>query len=133
MISMEWMDRKAVEKVVSEIAACPMIKKFYPTIIAKRAHVPLEISFRYLLDFVKQGMLTIKWEVRCIEYDCARTVITMDNIPADGSYEDCPCGDEVEINTDNLFPVFLIMPEYRKSCIEDKHDAGKKKSLGGRR
>jgi len=121
-----WVERKAIEKVVEQIANCHMIKRFYPTIIAKRSGMPLDKVFKYLMDFVDDGMLILKWEIRCSDYNCARTVRTVSKIPKDGTIVDCICGDEVEVTIDNVFPVFEVSLDYRDSIGQEKKELKKK-------
>lgn len=124
-----WVDRKAVEDVVEQIAACRIINRFYPTIIAKRSGISLDKTFRYLLEFVQQEMLILKWEIRCPEYSCARTVKTVVTIPPDETVIDCDCGETVEVTIDNVFPVFEIAADYRTSCIAEKTQLVKKNNV----
>ncbi|WP_027937320.1 hypothetical protein [Anaeroarcus burkinensis] len=121
-----WAERKAIQNAVEEIAACKIVDKFYPTIIAKRSGISIEKTFDYLLTFVKEQMLIVKWEIRC---DCARTVQLLEVLPEqyDNSILDCDCGEDVEVTLDNTYPVFEFAEDYRESCIKERLEPAKKK------
>jgi len=104
-----WMVDRAVDEI-----AMSRIQRFYPTLVAKRTGLPVEVVFERLLQLSIDGKLKLKWEVRCP--NCFRNIIVYDQLPElkDIIY-DCVCGEEVEISRELIFPAFEIDEGYRLS------------------
>jgi len=111
-----WVERKALS----------LIKSFYPTVVSRETDLPLPIVFERLLELVKDEQLILKWEIRCP--NCFFSYEHMDEFPIiNGQTIECPhCGEEFELTTDAVFPVFEITPSY-KSYVREKRDKLKKK------
>lgn len=110
-----WVERKALS----------LIKSFYPTVVSRETDLPLPIVFERLLELVKDKRLILKWEIRCP--NCFFSYEYMDELPIiNGQAIECPhCGEEFELTTDVVFPVFEITPGY-KSHVREKRDELKK-------
>lgn len=114
-----WVDRKALG----------MIRGFYPTALLTEVDYPLHVVFERLLELVNDGKLHLKWEIRCPNYECHRTLDTVDTFPQTEITYECLCGREVDLSPDVIFPVFEITQEYRKDVRESRQEVVKKKSL----
>ena len=117
-----WVERKALG----------MIKGFYPTALLTEVDYPLHVVFERLLELVKDGRLHLKWEIRCPNYECHRTIDRVDTFPHKEITYECLCGQEVDLSPDIIFPVFEITQEYRKDVRESRQEVVKKKFLRSR-
>ncbi|QYY44801.1 hypothetical protein ACKE5C_19020 (plasmid) [Aneurinibacillus thermoaerophilus] len=109
----EW-ELEEVDVFVNRVANS-QVKHFYPTAAAKYTGLPLHLVFERLLKLVDSKKLVLKWEIRCPSYGCGRTVDTTDKL-ADkvGEELQCVCGEDIEVITDIIFPVFELNPEYKE-------------------
>lgn len=124
-----WKQKREVIAILDEIASCALIEKIYPTFIAKKSGYPLSEVFDILVEFVKEEMLDLEWEVRCTEYGCSRTLKILKELPESEETIDCICGEDVEITTDNVFPVFVIPYDYRQHIISENKNPKKKEKF----
>lgn len=113
-----------VDYWVEEAALLP-IAKFYPSAVTAGTEVPVQDVFHKLLTFVEENRLFIRWQIRCQSYDCVRTIAEVDDVQEPvGSVVRCLCGEEYEISSDMLFPVFGFEQDFR-----DKVRARVKKNI----
>jgi len=116
-----------VDKWVHDVAIS-RVDMFYPTLVSKEIGLPLQEVFERLMILVSVGHVYVKWEVRCHTYGCHRTLFWM-NTPAEklGEIICCDfCGEEIEIDFHNVFPVFGVTSDYKVS-IKKNNDATKRR------
>jgi hypothetical protein len=107
-----------IDKVVNRIVSQPILD-FSPAFISNETNLPLPIVFERLIQLVKEGKLTVKWEIRCPDY-CGRKVIVLDDFPDRINLNlECMCGNEFEVTPDMVFPRFEINPEYKRFVLEE--------------
>ncbi|MFM9278039.1 hypothetical protein [Paenibacillus jiagnxiensis] len=97
-----------------EIAATLPIKRFYPSAVAKATGIPLDQVFNRLLHLVKGEALILLYEIRCPEYDCVRTVGTIENLNTVDYLGHCGIHGSFELSPDSIFPVFEFNPIYKE-------------------
>ncbi|CVK21915.1 hypothetical protein [Sporomusa sphaeroides] len=108
-----------IDEVVNEIALWP-VKKFYPTLIAKRTGLPIDTVFTRLLELTKDHKLCVKWELRCPGDNCARTLLVLDEKAV--KLRDVFCqycghdfceGDDGDVY-DYIYPAFEVCKDYKE-------------------
>ncbi|MDW0355034.1 hypothetical protein [Bacillus velezensis] len=109
-----WKEEKLIEEAIDNLAYS-RVKRFYPTYICKVTGIPLENTFTYLLSLVEKGILILKWEIRCPDYDCNSIVARVDELSQyiNKCIECRGCEEEIFVKKDIIFPVFEINEEYR--------------------
>ncbi len=111
-----------IDDQIKYLAVLP-IKRFYPTIVAKQTGLPLQVVFEYLLELAsrEKPKLQLKWEIRCPNYYCARTLYVLDSFPTnlDETIYCKYCGKEFNLSIDIIFPAFIITPEYKNYIKEN--------------
>ncbi|CAM3463673.1 hypothetical protein EDM52_18545 [Brevibacillus invocatus] len=112
-----WVQRKALG----------LTKRFYPTSLMQDLELPLGVIFERLLELTKDGKIVLKWEIRCPNHYCVRTLDTFDTVPSQKEYT-CDCGQEVEVSPEVIFPIFEITDDLRKYARDIRQGEVKKKS-----
>ncbi|QEV91066.1 hypothetical protein F3129_06460 [Bacillus velezensis] len=109
-----WKEEKLIEEAIDNLAYS-RVKRFYPTYICKVTGIPLENTFTYLLSLVEKGILILKWEIRCPDFDCNSIVARVDELSQyiNKRIECRGCEEEIFVKKDIIFPVFEINEEYR--------------------
>ncbi|GIO24119.1 hypothetical protein [Oceanobacillus sp. J11TS1] len=99
-----------------EMLAMSPVKSLYPTAVAKYVNTPVKDIFPHLIDLVKVDELHLKWEIRCLNFDCHQTVCEVDTRNQLESEElSCPkCGHEFGLNERDIFPRFDLNPSYKE-------------------
>ncbi|EOU1569859.1 hypothetical protein LTX14_000809 [Clostridium perfringens] len=103
-----------VEQYVHTLASKKRIKSFYPQAISRKLNIPTDLVFIELTDLAKKGRIHLRYEIKCLED--LDTIKTVDN------YKDMigkkifctSCGKEIEINYNNIYPIFFIDHEYKE-------------------
>lgn len=110
-----------VDDWVDGMASLP-VKRFYPTAVAKDTALPLKDAFDRLLQLVIDQKLLLFWEVRCPNYECSRTInVVQDPNEVIGETIHCGiCGEEIEITTGLVFPIFELSPDYKERMRQKK-------------
>ncbi len=102
-----------VDTLVGTLLQLP-VKRFYPTFISKTLELSYEPVFSRLLDLAKIRQLRLRWEVRCPEYGCSRSLAVLDTLPESLAPVRCDlCGEEYEVTSNMIFPVFYADTQYR--------------------
>lgn len=119
---------REVDNWVESFAMLPLVK-FYPGIVAKATNLPLKDVFNRLLFLANDNVLILSWEIICPNYDCVRTITTIDEKEFTlNSSANCNVCGEVEISEENIFPSFRIDPCY-KEYIKKKYQTTPKNLL----
>ncbi|WP_058830691.1 hypothetical protein [Paenibacillus polymyxa] len=108
-----------VDDWVENAASLP-VRRFYPSAVANFTGLPLEQVFTRLLHLVQGGALVLLYEIRCPEYDCARTVKTVSDKELLKFDFECDIHGEFEVTPGMIFPVFEFNPEFKKRMISKK-------------
>jgi len=125
---MRWEEKRKFNSYIDTIAFSA-VKRFYPTAVAKHTGIQVDETFQLLLELCASGQLKLVWEVRCPKHDCARTLTTLnskENPPLECYCQ--KCGEDIEIDNDNIFPAFEVTEEFRNYVRQES----KKKILSGR-
>ncbi|WP_094605631.1 hypothetical protein SPSIL_021720 [Sporomusa silvacetica DSM 10669] len=123
-----------IDEVVNEIALWP-IKRFYPTLIAKRTGISLDAVFTRLLELTKDQKLCVKWELRCPGDNCARTLLVIDEKTIKLRDVFCQyCGHDFCEEDDGdiyeyIYPVFEVCKDYKEYLRKVNPSIKKKQPL----
>ena len=119
----KWEVKKAVETAVDKLAEATLVQKFYPTYISSLTGYSLKDVLPVLMSFVEDGRLIFELEIRCPNYDCGRTIKTIRSTEdiKDIDSLNCICGEEIEVTTEDLFPVFSFSEDYRRSLANSNN------------
>ena len=98
----KWEIKKAVETAVDKLAEATLVQKFYPTYISSLTGYSLKDVLPVLMSFVEDGRLIFELEIRCPNYNCI-------------------CGEEIEVTTEDLFPVLSFAEDYRRSLVSSNN------------
>ena len=114
----KWEVKKAVETAVDKLAEATLIQKFYPTYISSLTGYSLKDVLPVLMSFVEDGRLIFE-----PNYDCGRTIKTIRSTEdiKDIDSLNCICGEEIEVTTEDLFPVFSFSEDYRRSLANSNN------------
>lgn len=124
----EWELEDMIREVVKEIAE-KKVAKFYPTLVAKATHLPVDTVYSYLLQMVKTNRLILKWEIRC--ENCYRNIDTVTDFSEYlGREIICKfCGTDANITKEQIFPAFEISPKYKIKAKLNEENVKKKTNL----
>ncbi|MCQ6277405.1 hypothetical protein JMM81_21290 [Bacillus sp. V3B] len=119
--------RKKIETFI-ELLALNRVDRFYPSALAKHLDISSSEAFNYLLERTGVGdQLTLKWELRCPH--CYRTLKITNEQEVDEEFQ-CNCGEEFDLRSSDLFPVFQLNPDYKEFL---KDEVKKKSNLNLKR
>lgn len=118
-------EKRQVDKWV-EHRALGLTKAFYPTALLNDIELPLPEIFERLVELSIEGILILKWEIRCPI--CHRTLETITDFTELSRYYECDCGGEIEVKPEMLFPIFEIPQKYKDFVRKNQRFPVKKKS-----
>ena len=102
-----------------EATAASVIRRFYPSIVAKELSIPMNIVFDKLVDMVKDGKLELQWEVLCPECHRACSMSHSQKAELNQEYE-CLEGHHFIVTMDDIIPSFKITDYYHYKVRENK-------------
>lgn len=103
-----------IEDYVKEIASKARIQAFYPQTISRKLNIPIDIVLIKLSELKEDGRIELKYEIKCLEdLNTIETVDYYDRLIGEKVFCEI-CGEEIEINYNNIYPIFYINNEYRE-------------------
>lgn len=111
-----------IREYVADLASKRRINKFYPQTISRNIGIPLDLVLIELTKLVDDGLILLKYEIRCDEDSDLSTLCVVDNyIDLLNTKKFCEvCGNEIEISYNNIYPIYYIKDEY-KEYIKKKY------------
>lgn len=103
-----------IEDYVKEIAKKARIEAFYPQTISRKLNIPIDIVLIELASLKEDGRIELKYEIKCLEdLNTIKTVDDYNKLIGEKVFCEM-CGREIEINYNNIYPIFYINNEYRE-------------------
>jgi len=108
-----------IKEYVESLARKERVKSFYPQTVSRKLGIPLELVVIELPKLVNEGLIELKYEIRCDELHTLETVDNyMDYLNNDLFCN--ICGEQIEIEYSNIYPIYYINDEYKEFLKKNK-------------
>lgn len=102
-----------IQDYVESLASKVRVNKFYPQTLSRKLGIPLELVAIELPKLIENGMLELKYEIRCSD-----DLNVIDEVDDYKEFLDktltCDICGEVEISYSNIYPVYYITGAYKE-------------------
>lgn len=110
----------SIDNYIERISDSGIVRSFYPNAISKKINIPLTPVLERLSRLVDDGILELKFEIRC--HEGSHIIDIVDD------YSDCLnkgnyctfCGEETYIELSNIAPIYYISESYREFLKKKK-------------
>lgn len=102
-----------IEEYVENVAKKSRIKAFYPQTVSRKLNIPIDIVLIELSKLVEAGRIELKYEIKCLDdLNTIETIADYSKVINKKLFCEI-CGEYIEINYSNIYPIYYICDDYR--------------------
>lgn len=102
-----------IDSYIEDLSISGIVRSFYPNAISKNFNIPLTPVLERLSRLVQDGILELKFEIRCHGRSDIIAIVDDYSQYLDKEHYCEFCGEDVYIDLSNVSPIYYINEDYK--------------------